>query len=106
MSKTTSDPTKYYRAGFVIRLDKKQIYDKRMETLGLKTAGELITFFVETPGIVEALMPLAEVHKKALNEKKESNPRKTDLLKALKSMPASQLQALLESIKSVQVEQE
>ena len=100
MSKTTSDPTKYYRAGFVIRLDKKPVYEQRIEALGFKTAGELIAFFVSAPGVVEALKPLAEAYEKTESQKRARNPKKTELLNTLKSMTAAELQALMESIKS------
>lgn len=58
MSDTSNDPSKYWRGSVAIPTFRKEILDKRMAELGLKTLGELTTFFILGEGVVEALKPV------------------------------------------------
>jgi len=95
MSATSNDPEKYFRTGIAMPLDRKPVFYERLNALGLKTIGDLITMFTLTDGIVEALGPVAVQFRQDLATAKADTGRRQDLLKKLKSMPVSELQNLM-----------
>ena len=85
MSKTSSDPTKYYRAGIAINLAKKAVFDERLAALGLRTIGDLTNLFVNADGIVEALLPIAKA------TQVDSGAEKKAILAKMKAMTPEEL---------------
>jgi hypothetical protein len=85
MSKTSSDPAKYYRTGIAISLEKKAVMDERLAALGMRTIGDLTTLFVTADGIVEALLPIAQ------NAGMNKSVQKSAILAKMKAMSPAEL---------------
>lgn len=100
MSQTTQDSKKYFRAGFALPIARKAIFEERLDALGLKTAGELISMFTSVPDIVEVLKPTAEKYLAMQESKRTSSPRRLAMLDELRSMTAEELEALLDARKA------
>ena len=100
MSKTSSDPTKYHRAGIAIPLARKPELDSRLEQLGLKTLGELTTLFILAPGIVEALKPIADAFQEEQSrvETKANIAKRDKLLESLKDLLPKEMAAILRGL--------
>ena len=92
MSKTSQDPTKYYRTGIALALHRKPEFDKRLNELGIKTVGDLVLMFTLGDGVVEALKPVAERY---LAERNSTRPvpgiKVKDVTQKLKGMNPEQL---------------
>ena len=95
MSKTTEDPTKYYRTGIAIKVDRRPILDQRLAALGLGTVGDLVTFFIGADGVVEALSPLLEKYNSENLARKNGRVTKKVSLDALSRMSPEELANLL-----------
>lgn len=100
MSKTSSDSTKYHRAGIAIPLTRKPALDSRLEQLGLKTIGELATLFIMAPGVVEALLPIAQAFQAEQDraETKASIAKREKLLASLKGLTPKEMAAILRGL--------
>jgi len=100
MSKTTQDPTKYYRTGVAIPLARKEVLDERLVALGLKTLGDLTTMFILAPGVVEALLPVARAFKEEQGriETKAEITRREKLLGQLKGLSPKEMAAILKAV--------
>jgi hypothetical protein len=97
MGKNSNDPDRYYRTGVAIQMEQKPEYLARMEKLGLKTAGELVNFFVNAEGMVEALLPMIAPWRKA---RKLAGPsvaavRRKEAMSAIKNLSPDELAELI-----------
>jgi hypothetical protein len=104
MSKTTEDPTKYYRTGIAITLERKAIFEQRLKELGMKTVGDLVTMFILSECIVETLKPLMERYREDIANKKAVRKTKNGMLDALKRMSPEELTALLDLSRQAKAE--
>ncbi len=95
MSVTSNDPSRYYRAGIAMPLARKRIFDERLQALGFRTLGDLVSMFALTDGVVEALAPIAAKFRYDQVNAKSQTGRRQDLLRQLKSLPADELQHLM-----------
>lgn len=96
MSKTSQDPTKYYRAGIAIPLSRKPELQARLKALGLNTLGELASLFILMPGVVEALKPLADKFNTEQGQNsKAAQARKLALVAQLKLLSPEEIQAIV-----------
>lgn len=91
MGKLSNSPDKYWRTGVAMSIERKPIFDKRLEEAGLETVGDLVSFFTFADGAVEAIKPLVEVYK---NSKENSRGNKT-IVNQLKGMTPEQIKAAL-----------
>lgn len=103
MSSTTQDPTKYYRTGVAIPLHRKQIFDERLQKLGLRTIGDLATAFILAEGVVEALVPVFEKYRQTETYLQNVRGSKTDTLNELRKLSGTELARLLELAKQSEV---
>ena len=94
--KDQADGDKYYRAGIAMPVERKAEFDKRLQELGLRTLGDLATFFTLTPGVVDALQPLAGAYMKELERKAKATEKRKELRERIANMPAEALTRLLE----------
>ena len=104
MSKTTEDPTKYYRAGIALPLSRKPIFEERLAKLGFKTIGDLATMFIMAEGVVEALAPVVEKYRMTDGFQSGIRGGKTDTINELRKLSAPELARLLELSKQSQAE--
>ena len=97
MSKTSEDPTKYYRTGIAMTLPRKAIYDERLAALGMKTVGDLMTLFTNADGVVEALLPVVQRFK--TQQPKISDAKRQKLLDQLKLLSPDDVATLMAQAK-------
>lgn len=91
MSASSNDPSKYWRGGIAISIARKKIMDERLAELGMKTIGDLATFFIAAEGVIEALKPVVEKHRAATTPEE----RQKAALKTLKTLPPEELERLM-----------
>lgn len=92
MSKTTQDPSKYYRTGIALAVHRKPEFDKRLAELGMKTVGDLVLLFTLADGVVDALKPVAERYNAERNATRPASGIKVkDVTQKLKGMSPEQL---------------
>lgn len=80
--------------GVAIPLARKSVLENNLAQLGMKTLGDLTTFFITCEGAVDALAPLAA----AYNEKKNSRAPVGELRiasNALKGLSSEELAAIV-----------
>jgi hypothetical protein len=97
MSKTSEDPTRYYRTGIAIPIERKEILVDRLEQMGLKTIGDLATLFTTCDGVVEALKPIADKFLEERAARKAQAPQSRAMINKLKGMTQEQLMAALKA---------
>jgi len=100
MSKTSSDPNKYFRTGIAIPLPRKAVLNQRLAELGLKTVGDLVTMFITTPNVVEALKPIAENFLDSKRVRKNMIPARREVIDHMKNLSSQELEALLQEVRA------
>jgi len=100
MSKTSSDPEKYYRTGIAIPVARKAIFDARLAELGLKTVGDLTTLFITMPGVIEALGPIAEKFHEHRKLQKDASPAQREVMEHMKKLSPQEINALLHEVRA------
>lgn len=91
----SNDPATYFRTGIAIPVERKPIFEARLKELGLKTTGDLVTFFILADGIVDALKPLAAKFAEEQRAKKTPAALRREAAEALKDMSPAEIQRII-----------
>jgi hypothetical protein len=96
VGKLSNNPDAYFRAGVAIQKDRKPVFDERLAKLGLRTIGDLATFFITADGVVEALLPLLPAYReKQKHTGKSLASTRKQAIDAVKNMTPEQLEKIL-----------
>ena len=90
------NPERYYRAAIAIPIERKAMLMERLAALNMETIGDLVTTFIMTPGIVEAMQPLATKFMTGRREKKTAASERQKMIKLMKGMDSAGVQRLVE----------
>ena len=96
MGKNSNSNDKYWRAGIALPIERKELFDARLAELGMKTLGDLTTFFCTAPGVVEALLPIYQKFSEARECAKGRTELRKELNDKIKGMTPEQLSMLLQ----------
>lgn len=90
----TRQGTPYHSIGVAILHDRKPILNERLNKLGMKTLGDLATFFITGDGVVEALLPLMEPYR--ASKVKVTKAQRQEAVDSLRGLSPEKLQRLME----------
>lgn len=100
---TTAPKSPYHSIGVAIPHARRPILAERLEKLGMKTLGDLTTFFITGDGVVEALLPLLENYRKV--NVKVTLAQRQAAVDSMRDLSPEKLQRLMELAAQISTEQ-
>ena len=102
LNKQLGNTKAYHRMGLAIPAERKATMDERLALLGMKTMGDLTTFFITGDGVVQALQPLVPAYREKNKPGATMAERRAvkDAIKGLSSEEVAQILSLATKAKA------
>lgn len=94
MTKSPARYTEYHRIGIAIPMARKPTLEERLAHLGMKTVGDLATFFITADGVVEVLLPLMPAYRE-MKKSRATLVERRSAVNALKGLSTEELQKMV-----------
>lgn len=104
MTKQLGNTKAYHRIGLAIPAERKAVMQERLALLGMKTMGDLTTFFITGDGVIQALQPLMPAYREKSKPAATMAERRAvkDAIRGLSSEEVAQILALATKAKAAQ----